>query len=823
MSKQDGVCTAVDGDSLILHFSVKDKEPGRVPRSSVPAAVVPAHLGPATRLLFAADMQPVKNSWDHQGLRRRAAELCSDIRVLRRLADDALALGWQHTFDWAPLSESEKAWRTAHYAAATGNVDLLRDALLRLPSEGYAARALLLLPHLAAIREQSQVWRPVLETLAAAGAKDAEAIRAVAVGSWSESLRAAASLAPDGRRSAWAHLEGQLHTGNDIPPPPIAEAPAWSAASLFSSSDRSSPLDAELGQLASLECALLDDLIDQGRLTSAADLSSLTGDVGTYLVARLDPEKLEDEQIRNIGHVGEYARRLFLARDKATLSGLEPSKRVEHYQALLDVVEGAAPDDSRLDPDTIRRLDLPATALAQIKEGTTARLPAEVAADPSLWPMFADVAISGQLPPDSGVVASDPLNIWIAAHRLLGLIWEGDLSRAVHHGKLLASQATSVEQQRDEILNLTSYALYQLGFIDDALELLEHALQDLYTDNLLVNASIVASKAKPEAGIRYLARLVSEAPTFELQQAGLDQAIALWEGTDVDFPQVLVPALRTVLSASQPIDDYLRVGRIAVIVAPEIISSLPDPGGELNGPYRLIQIRGRWKTDDNMYMSDLADEYIGLYRAVGRVEWFMNDWKTWVDTIKDSIFQDFGKAVGSAQFIDKVLVEARDLFEDDDRFLLAPQAGAHLNALFSESSEWLNAQALQKFFFDPIADFQQQRNTLTDSYVEFLASNFTLCLGNVGLHILGNARDGVAEDYNAMVQRLQWDAQNRYSILAQMRRILDDTEQGVLALLWKIVEHMRRLGSDKRRELTQALAKDVQAWQDEINGLRRNL
>ena len=179
--------------------------------------------------------------------------------------------------------------------------------------------------------------------------------------------------------------------------------------------------------------------------------------------------------------------------------------------------------------------------------------------------------------------------------------------------------------------------------------------------------------------------------------------------------------------------------------------------------------------------------------------------------------------MGSAEFIDKVLVDAPDLFSDEERFILAPQAGAHINTAYANNGSWLNDQALRKFFFSPIDDFHRRRGNFNDSFAEYLATNFTLCLGNVGIRMVGAGRDAVAENYNPLVERLRWDNQNRFTIITQMDRILGETEQGLLATLRSIVEQMRRLGSEEKRDLTRMLTNDVDEWQDEINRLRRNL
>jgi hypothetical protein len=130
---------------------------------------------------------------------------------------------------------------------------------------------------------------------------------------------------------------------------------------------------------------------------------------------------------------------------------------------------------------------------------------------------------------------------------------------------------------------------------------------------------------------------------------------------------------------------------------------------------------------------------------------------------------------------------------------------------------------MAKFFYHPIDDFTRRRSNFNDGFAEHVATNFTLCLGNVGLHMLGVGRDLVATDYNPLVERLRWDSQNRYAIVSQMERILSDAEQGVMSTLDTIVQRMRSLGSDEKRDLTRSLASDVAEWHDEIIRLRRNL
>ncbi|MGQ0631649.1 MAG: hypothetical protein ACT4P1_11435 [Sporichthyaceae bacterium] len=824
LGHKQGICLDVDGGSVLLHFSAKDKEPTRLPMSTGSTTLVPSEYCVATRLLYAAGLPETKQAaWDRDIVRTRAAALCGDIRVLRRVADEALHLSWGPVFAWAPLQASEKAWRSACHAASVGDERLLRESLAGLPATGYPTRVELLLPHLGAVHRNSAAWRPILDSMCEAGVPGADAIMRTALGSWDEALDAGAALLAQGRRDAWSQLRGQLAIGGSVPSPTAPHTPAWGAVSLISLSDRS--VDDSLGQLAGLEPALLDDLVDKGRLTRSAPVVNLGGAARVYLLARLDPDKLSEDELRSIGHTPELARRLFLSRDRASLSGLPPMPRVTRYQALLDVIEGGQPDPERLDPATVALLGVPASVLAEIKEGVTRSLPPEVVADPSLWPIFTEQAITGKLPADAARAPNDTLNIWIGLLRLMGLLWEGRLPEAIEHGKILTPHLNDAERQQDEVLSMTAFALDQMNRVDEALGMLEHALQGLYTQDLLVNASIVASRARPEVGVTYLARLVEEAPTAELQRAGLDRAIEVWLGSSLDFPPVLVPALRTGLSVQQSVEDFVRLAKVAVNVAPGVLQSLPDPGGELSGPRRIFVAKSRIGPGSQFTLRDLADEYIAVYQSVGRPEWFNKEWDSWMSTVRESLFVGFGDAPASAQFVDAVLVNAPELLNQEQRFVLAPQAGAHLSGLFAEDGSHLNDVAWTKFFFRPIDDFLRERAQLDAGTAEFVAENFTRTVAFSALKLLVVGRDIVATSYNPLGDRLRWDQENRYAIRAQMESILVDALNGPVATLEQLVERLRRLGvTDKGlREVTDDLTKDLNEWRDEIARLRRNL
>lgn len=818
--KRYGLCVGFEEESLLLHFSAKDLEPTRVPRATAsPTTHVPSSLSPAARILHATGNPPRGASWNTDWLRQQVVELCKDIRVMRRLFDEALDLDWRHILDWVPLSPSEKSWRTAHHAAETGDVERLRTALGELPVTGYENRASLVLPHLHMVRSDGARWRPIAQAMLAARADHALEVLVASLGAPAKALENAVAFLPEPARDYWLVTSERLSAGHYVPPPPVPGQPAWQAASLISSPEHFRILDGYLQDLVGVDLSLLDDLVDAGRLTSAAPLADRPEASRSHLLARLDPSRLTDGELAAGGLLDERARRSFVARDRATLFGLEPTPRVLHYQALLDVVEGGLPDPARLDEATMTKLARPEQVMNALKAGEIRTLPDEVADDPSLWPMFSDLAIRGVLLPDTSRRAGHPLNTWIGLLRLLGLLWEGDFAEAADHGQQLRPHLAR-ERQQDEAASLTAFALDQLGRSEEALRALEDALRGEYTENLLVNVSVIASKVAPDVGVRHLARIVEEAPTPDLQRAALRRALGVWQATSEPFPQVLVPILRRLLSIPASLEDYLEFGRAAVSAVPDLMIQVPNPGEVYDGPWRIFRARARFKVESDFFLRDLASEYVDVHRGSGTAEWFKADWQSWVDLVEESVFVDFGDATGSAEFVDEVLTKAPGMFSQRERFVLAPQAGAHLAATFAKTDSWLNERAWAKFFFEPIDSFLATRATLEPGLAEHLTDNFALCLGTAAFRMAGMSRDKHAAEFNTIIQRLRWDSEHAFELYVARGRVLESVESGPLVTLDAAVQRLRRLASEERRKLTNDLADFVDEWRREINKLK---
>lgn len=227
-----------------------------------------------------------------------------------------------------------------------------------------------------------------------------------------------------------------------------------------------------------------------------------------------------------------------------------------------------------------------------------------------------------------------------------------------------------------------------------------------------------------------------------------------------------------------------------------------------------------------MLLGDLADAYISLYKSVGHVEWFMDDWSTWIDTIRESVFVDFGEAAGSAMFIDKVIMNAPDLFQPQTRFELAAQAGAHLAFAFRrDSNSFLNDAAVAKFFIHPLDEFISSRGDFEPGLVDYLSNNFARCAGLGVLHIFEVQNPQMVEEYNSLNERARWDTQNYIAIQVKKEEMLRDSLTGPISTIEAVVSRLRKLQNldDKATSLLSDVAGSVSEWRSECERLLRSL
>ena len=799
LGRKLGVCVKDDEDAVQLHVSSKEKALSRVTTEALPDPdpSVSTDLSPTMRLVCASRL-PLgdrKSEWDLDLVLAKAADCLGDLPTRRRVHDEALVLGWTDVADWVGLSQTERAWRAAHMAAAAGDVVSMRSHLAALPPRGYPDRVGLLLPFADRVSSDPESWQALLSDWCREGLDGAAELRDLCFGTWEAGLQSGLALLPEDRvlKDRWQAVSEEMKAGGPLTHPAESGCSSWSAAVAYQRGVTRRSLDAELSSVLALDEALLDDLVDAGALGEVDLVEQQSGSGRDLVLARLAPIRLDDDQLKDVGHHAELARRYMLRGDRSGLLTLPETPDVAHYLALLVFKSDGVLDGDRLRPGVREHLLMPERVLAAVKAGETRVLPPQLVEDPTVWSLFADVARSGALRAGADESArSRLLEQWIDLQRLLGLVWEGELAQAADDGVRLAERSTD-ERTQDEALNLAAFALDQLGRSDEAVRLLEQALEGSYTQHLLINTSIAASHADPAMASTLFARIVREAPNPELRLAALRRALEVWSQTDLKFPAALETPLRSVLAQDLTLDDLAFYGGVAVVNTPEILVSTSSRTGEPNDLLRLLKARARFQCQETYGSDDLARDFVAVFRSVGRPEWFDDQWNSLVRLVRNSVLVDLGEAIGSAQFIDAVIETAPELFTLEDRLVLAALAGGHLAAALDADDSYLAEGAMQKFFVVPIEEFLVARHKLDPGIADMIAENFSRCFFVAILGFLTNCRNELAAEYNALNERARWDADNRLAIHSQQFTTLANAERSTHAVE-RLNDRLVRLG-----------------------------
>ncbi|NNN15362.1 MAG: hypothetical protein HKL82_05815 [Acidimicrobiaceae bacterium] len=827
--RRKGICIAEDDSGIQLHISAGDS-PVSVAAVDLgqPDSLIDVQLSPAGRL-HAAALWDV-NRWDKALLQRLRDEALTSISARRHFANEALSHGWYDVFDELDLTPSEKTWRRACEAAAKTNPGLLFAHLSALPARGYSDRVGLALPFITQISADPATWQPIISTWANAGIPLAsEFLKALWPARLSDAKEAFLSLARFGgmaedRIAEWGAVFASFE--ERLPPEPASlDCLAWRSVAVYSQGVSGKVVDKDFAAVSLLPRPLLDDLIDAGAITPLADFGQLPAQELVYVIARCDPSRLQDSDLVSLSHSAEIARRAFVDRDRSALERLSDSASGRHFANLLDVLEGLPPDPDRLSPEAYSLIQAVFDYRTLVDANEAKELPEEFLEDPSVWYLLSVPAREGRLPRLGSSLVADRFGSWMDQQRLLGLIWEQRWSDAVDLGQAVLETELESEVYSDEVASMTAYALYQCGRISDAMEVINSALEGIYTEALLVNASIIASDLEPSLAMPLLARLVREAPNEQLQAVALRRALEIWnQMPDPEFPQVLVEPLLSVLSRPCSIDDYALFARLAVLADPKRLLSLSEPAGEAAGPYRIAVARSKFRVQNDYLQADLARDMIRVYEQFGRMNWFESEWQAMLEAFRNAIFVDWGEGYGAAVFWDTVFVECPDLIDPIDRLIFLPQAGAHFAAAFAKNSTVLNEDAWRKFFYAPAEELISTSVKVDDHIRNYVALNLSKSLFIATGNFLVVSRNSLAENYNTLLGRLRWDSEHRFGIIQSMRAVLD-TSNDRLAQADRSLDRLRRLPIDEEenRVRIREIEETIADWRKEIVNLRTNL
>ncbi len=831
-----GLCVDEAGDQLTIHLDAKTVT--ELPRDEVQRRPeIPEELSTAGRLYRALALREegsLKAKWDGETIKTLAwAHAHSSSSSMRRLADEAIDFEWDEIVDALPISPYERAWRRAHDAAQREELPSLYQNLRDLPDGGFHHRCGLLLPFVDRILagDEDQNWFGLVDGWSPEipGVSTLRVVLQQKGNQLGEIFAAADDLIPclaESRRAPWMAAAASLESGV-LTEPPFDEARAWTTYRSYQN-----PSLGSVPTLSDLTLALVDDLIDNGRLPEEPDLTGLPDNDRYYVLARTRPDLLDQSELAVVNHHDELARRCYSTRDTTGMSTLDPALPVgAHYTALEKFVAGDDEALTRVRADSRELLQLAADARAALTAGETDVLPDELAADPTLWVTLQDLAFAERIRATPEQRLQYPrFGEWLDLHQVISLIWDGRHREAEELARRLAETFTD-EVLEDEALSLRAFALWQLGRPADALSCLEAALAGLYTEALLVNTSLVAADADPALATTYFTKLISEAPTVDLQIVAMHAAVQVWLGTlDLELPRETSDCLHSLLGTAELTEDvYLDFIKVAAAFDAERLARTPPP--RPSSP-PLAAMRDLYVGKANLSggeasIVDYADKLIATGKTAKGLGWFDHELGEYISALTDSVMVDFGDAPLSAVAIDRFLAAGSDLLSRAQYFFLAPQAGTHQAAYFRRDDGCLNDAARARFFFVPWEEFRVERKDLPEGLVDLLVENFERCfvayLFNQFLYS-GNIRDRTSNDYNALVARLGWDRDNRHRIRRQMRQILE-ADQELIDDLVKIEERCRQFAfeDEKRREVIEKLRKDINSWQQEVIRLRSNL
>lgn len=493
----------------------------------------------ASRAIVPSDRRKLFNELISSFVLRLVDRSVDEARAFALDALDADCPAW---LDKLPLTTSERDFLFASYHADRGSTGMALERLLRLPADRYPTKDLVFLHCLRAIRADATVHdhvrrhlrpfydRPVARALLSTlGGPDVDEE------TWLRAASTVLSVAPptaevDFPRAMATRLLGSIESGSAVPDGSWALGPECRMLELANAarSGGSAP-QVTLADLLDAPASLTDDAIELGVL--AVSPEDREHPLAKYVLGRTDPDVLTDDDLVDLDHQTEVARRAFLHGDQATLGSLPKSAVTEQLRVLDDLRAGdfhrAMDELDVFDGQTRDKVQSIAQSLAR---GSIDDASNEVLTDGTTWPVLAHL-----LPDDTSALSSlstsKPALRGIAAWRTLsgsvsrlwGWDWEGALVEAKR-----CLQVARDEHTRDEALNLIACADWQLREDAGAIAALSSALEGNYTEGLQVNIGVVAAALEPRLAGEHLGKLAAQAPTLGMRASAASRALELW-------------------------------------------------------------------------------------------------------------------------------------------------------------------------------------------------------------------------------------------------------------------------------------------------------
>ncbi len=244
------------------------------------------------------------------------------------------------------------------------------------------------------------------------------------------------------------------------------------------------PEQLDIGELANASPAVIDEIID-GRVVGVELLDVALSVDKRYLAARVDPARLDCDDLDHLDFLPEHARRAFTAHNRERLDNLiAASGQSQDFAAvaglgLLDELRQGRP----LEAEEILALPADAQSLAAalsdaLRSGV---LTEPLVADRSVWPTIAHLD-----PPTSDAPSVRDFAVWVDLRRAHEALYSWKWSEARELASKVAEQSTD-EGLRREAHALVACTTVLLGNPEQGLVMAESALVGECHENHLEN------------------------------------------------------------------------------------------------------------------------------------------------------------------------------------------------------------------------------------------------------------------------------------------------------------------------------------------------
>ncbi|WP_300608290.1 hypothetical protein [Trebonia sp.] len=846
LGHRNGVALQESADGV--RILVKGDETAEMPLADFDAASAvdvpgPAVCGAAGRLwkaLRAQQGEVLRAKWNPEAVATAALQHAMVSMGARRAAAlDALALGGHEMLASLGLPAQETCWYQARAAAAAGDTPALLGWLERLPAQGYPLRVRFLLSRVADLLRDGPLGIRAAAQLApfAAADLDAQALHAALAAPGTADPIAPLlpfALAVEG---AGGSLAGWASAIADLRPPatpfPDSMPTAWTLDTYLRVS-AGADCAAKVDVLRLVPTMLLDDMIERGAISP--ELASQPGwnaANAAYLRCRLIPGEASAADLNEARFTAELARRYYLAGNSAELAALPADDdAVRHYGALAAWRSGVGQAGLEgLRPAARAVLSQLAAVRAAVQSGQEVVLPADLAADPTCWPLLWRSAIQGSLRlPGELAGRYQRFADWLDLCGIQCLLFESRWAEAITAGQALAAR-TALEVTSDEALNMVAYGQFQQGQPMSALQTLDEALGGRYTTGLLVNASVVAASLGSVAALPYLARITRSEQDQAVRSGAFQRAVDLWmqDAESPQYPEALRSLVREALALPQPDEFHRKLLRLACIQDTAWLAGDAIVRSEGSGQVDAARYRRTWaraRTDG--YKEDLSDVAKLLGVLAGRPSppvWARQELYRFVKLLDDAVHTDFGEALGLVPTIEALL--SAGVLELPYQLVFAAQAATHTAVYLSEHDGCVSRDYEQRMLFDTVRLYTQRQSELTEAEQEFVRNELTKCVvitaRAVALSMI-REWDNATERFNALVQRARVDYQNQYAIARMKRDIMDDELDPLVRRLRTYLNLIGELPlNDAGKEFQPLLSSMVSDWSAEIARLRPSL